>query len=1055
MTVGVVVAPNTVDLDAVHRLAINHQNEALSFLDIHAVFSENVLLISEDPDKRDKFITCFAVLLPMLTPAERKDYTSKKFLRALHSCMFQPGYPLIHYVIDCLYALVSTHADRVTRVFSLASFAEALTCLPDKFHLRIFCFMQNAYKAVSHDDCGIAVDKLLNYRGSRVNEFWRCVRDIIKFTDGVFIPESVHRKMVAALHYEQPHNIILMLIIIKHLSQKGPAALFKHFPANLLYSFITSDRIANVHKRIHYQVLMMRILSAIPSAVEFPGGALGISRLMNGIRWCILNIPYIIPPLVDIYTKFIHMAHTFQTEESDEMIICLFGILGHPSSSPFQYNILNAYLQYPRTYEKTICKFVHLQIITSLCDVRCHIQPEEKTKLLTLREPYENIAKNVDWVSGEFTIDTLLQSPIHFFTREGVHVISKHRNDLATAEQHRVQDVYSQIMYVTAKSYKIQLMISSLIKKVTVTVVYNEKITKNVEVLSWWSLRFFEYVINIRFFGRGPTIESIIGRDVTEQLVRFCSEPDNENRDTYIPSTAYLSNTHYVIHGWNIMFSHSSQPIPIDKEMSYFDAYGNTECKTFIIKGGRNNIPTPGESVIVYRKTGSAPVPQNDMLALNGTSRVFDYLLYDQLPITCPRFSISVDSALMRCGVLLRRADSLFNLIIHKKKWFPVRHRLFAYKMMHFPPCKRIRCWFDEYTDPDMHLPYDQPDDFLRISLARPQILEDGKLIFNLLARGVHTFKVIFKNEYAVGRGVTREFYTLFATAFAVDIFKPTESDCGFIPRADTPLTDIWTLGLFLARVILDEATVYFPISKHFFALMRREFNSDTASDILRDVDPELYRSLVHAPSGSLYDMQFVFPATNCPLTPGGELRHVRANDSEDEHNYIELVTSYGFGTAYRRRFMQTFVDAFNTVLNFNELADALTDEEIAGLYTSTAVEFPLMEVRQHVVVPSWIDANTEINFKIALSELDIQECEQFLVFVTGMRRLPPGGMAKLNPLIKLDILQIPAGANPDDYYPMAYTCSHLIRMPIYSTIDIMKMRLKEAISQEPVFGLG
>ena len=71
----------------------------------------------------------------------------------------------------------------------------------------------------------------------------------------------------------------------------------------------------------------------------------------------------------------------------------------------------------------------------------------------------------------------------------------------------------------------------------------------------------------------------------------------------------------------------------------------------------------------------------------------------------------------------------------------------------------------------------------------------------------------------------------------------------------------------------------------------------------------------------------------------------------------------------------------------------------------------------------------------------------QFLQFVTGCPRLPVGGFKALSPpltIVKKDSFDSP-DANPDDYLPSVMTCVNYLKLPDYSTKDIMKDKLKMA----------
>lgn len=81
------------------------------------------------------------------------------------------------------------------------------------------------------------------------------------------------------------------------------------------------------------------------------------------------------------------------------------------------------------------------------------------------------------------------------------------------------------------------------------------------------------------------------------------------------------------------------------------------------------------------------------------------------------------------------------------------------------------------------------------------------------------------------------------------------------------------------------------------------------------------------------------------------------------------------------------------------------------------------------------------------MSEYNREEQRQFLQFVTGCPRLPVGGFKALSPpltIVKKDSFDSP-DACPDHYLPSVMTCVNYLKLPDYSTKDIMKQKLKMA----------
>lgn len=75
------------------------------------------------------------------------------------------------------------------------------------------------------------------------------------------------------------------------------------------------------------------------------------------------------------------------------------------------------------------------------------------------------------------------------------------------------------------------------------------------------------------------------------------------------------------------------------------------------------------------------------------------------------------------------------------------------------------------------------------------------------------------------------------------------------------------------------------------------------------------------------------------------------------------------------------------------------------------------------------------------LVEMNADERKSFLQFTTGCTSLPPGGLANLFP--RLTIVRKTDAT--DNTFPSVNTCVHYLKLPEYSTEEILKTRLAQA----------
>jgi E3 ubiquitin-protein ligase HECTD1 len=80
------------------------------------------------------------------------------------------------------------------------------------------------------------------------------------------------------------------------------------------------------------------------------------------------------------------------------------------------------------------------------------------------------------------------------------------------------------------------------------------------------------------------------------------------------------------------------------------------------------------------------------------------------------------------------------------------------------------------------------------------------------------------------------------------------------------------------------------------------------------------------------------------------------------------------------------------------------------------------------------------VNVLVGLSP---DERKAFLQFTTGCSSLPPGGLANLHP--RLTVVRKVDGSNSS--YPSVNTCVHYLKLPEYSSEEVLRERLLAATS--------
>lgn len=87
-------------------------------------------------------------------------------------------------------------------------------------------------------------------------------------------------------------------------------------------------------------------------------------------------------------------------------------------------------------------------------------------------------------------------------------------------------------------------------------------------------------------------------------------------------------------------------------------------------------------------------------------------------------------------------------------------------------------------------------------------------------------------------------------------------------------------------------------------------------------------------------------------------------------------------------------------------------------------------------------------HFYEILSNYTREEQRLFLQFVTGTPRLPTGGFKSLTPPLTIVRKKVDGNQNPDDYLPSVMTCVNYLKIPEYTTREVMKAKMRMAASE-------
>ncbi|KAL0678992.1 hypothetical protein Bca4012_006973 [Brassica carinata] len=188
-------------------------------------------------------------------------------------------------------------------------------------------------------------------------------------------------------------------------------------------------------------------------------------------------------------------------------------------------------------------------------------------------------------------------------------------------------------------------------------------------------------------------------------------------------------------------------------------------------------------------------------------------------------------------------------------------------------------------------------------------------------------------------------------------------------------------------------------------------------------------------------------------LRPGDDF--VDINSLED---YISLVVDATVKRGVARQ-IEAFRSGFNQVFDIKSL-QVFTPSELDYLLCGRRELWEAETLVEHIKFDHGYTAKSPaIIFLLEImGELTADQQRAFCQFVTGAPRLPPGGLAVLNP--KLTIVRklsstsnaaangTGASETADDDLPSVMTCANYLKLPPYSTKEIMYKKLLYAINE-------
>ncbi|XP_048025430.1 E3 ubiquitin-protein ligase TRIP12 isoform X5 [Megalobrama amblycephala] len=387
-------------------------------------------------------------------------------------------------------------------------------------------------------------------------------------------------------------------------------------------------------------------------------------------------------------------------------------------------------------------------------------------------------------------------------------------------------------------------------------------------------------------------------------------------------------------------------------------------------------------------------------------------------------------------------------------------------------------------------------------TINRDELLKQAESVMQDLGSSRAMLEIQYENEVGTGLGPTQEFYALVSQELQradlglwrgeeVTLSNPKGSQEGTkymfssrglfaVPfgRTTKPAhiakikMKFRFLGKLMAKAIMDFRLLDLPLGLPFYKWMLRHETSISSHDLV-NIDPGVAKSIQHLEDiirqkkrieqdrshtretlqqaleslnmngCSVEDLglDFTLPGfPNIELKKGGKDVPVTIHNLEE---YLRLVVYWTLNEGVSRQF-DSFREGFESVFPLHHL-QYFYPEELDQLLCGSKSESWDVKTLMECCRPDhgYTHDSRAVRFLFeVLSSFDAEQQRLFLQFVTGSPRLPVGGFRSLNPPLTIVRKTFESTENPDDFLPSVMTCVNYLKLPDYSSIEIMREKL-------------
>lgn len=445
----------------------------------------------------------------------------------------------------------------------------------------------------------------------------------------------------------------------------------------------------------------------------------------------------------------------------------------------------------------------------------------------------------------------------------------------------------------------------------------------------------------------------------------------------------------------------------------------------------------------------------------------------------------------------------------HYSFLFPLDTRIFFLKSTSYGYSRLMSLWADKSKEEDEQILAIGRPIRHKLRLSRKALFPSAAKVMESYSKKPGLLEIEYFDEAGSGMGPTLEFYANVSKEFSKEKYfmwrgdykgynqkdekgRNTENNDiyindvnGLFPRpllfvnndkAANKILELFRfLGRFLARSFLDSRIVDFRFNPTFFKLAldvctgkTNTYSLSQKLTMLEKIDYQLASSIsylskyltlfenldaeekkkVQVNDSTLENLSLSF---NVPGYPDIKLGNHNTEDDvtcENLEEYIYLLLDTTMFNGVHKQ-ITAFIDGFSEVFPFSSLI-LFSPQELVRLSGNEKEDWSL-ETLMHVLRADhgYNAESPQIKWLVDLmSNFEDEKRRTFLQFLTGAPRLPIGGFKSLTPSLTVVLKHTENELKPDDYLPSVMTCANYLKLPAYSSREIMESKLNQAMRE-------